>query len=65
MDNVLNLTPTPMQLMFAALLQIWLYVIFPVLILRKLNYMRDLLEGLYDENEPEPDSGNDESRPQN
>ncbi len=53
MENILNLSPG--QLMFAMLLQIWIFVGFPVLVLKKLNYMTDLLEGLYVENEQ--DSG--------
>ena len=49
MESVLNLSP--IQLMFALFLQIWIFVVFPVLVLKKLNYMTDLLEGLYIENE--------------
>lgn len=51
MENILNLSPA--QLMLGLVLQIWIFVLFPVLVLRKLNYMTRLLEGLYTDGEQE------------
>ena len=49
MENMLNLTPT--QLLIGAAFQIWMFVIFPIVIIRKLNYMTALLESQYAEDD--------------
>ncbi len=54
MESVLNLSPA--QMVFMMLLQMWIFVIFPVIIIKKLNYMTDLLEGLYVDNEQDAGS---------
>lgn len=52
MDSVLNLSPVEKMLVLG--LQLWITVIFPLLMLRKLNYVTSLLENLVDSN-PSPD----------
>lgn len=55
MENLLNLSAG--QLMVALLIQVWVVVIFPVIVIRKMNYLTALIEGLYEE---EPDGKTDE-----
>jgi len=55
MENLLNLSAG--QLMVALLIQVWVVVIFPVIVIRKINYLTALIEGLYEE---EPDGKTDE-----
>ena len=51
MENVLNQL-TPLQTLFVLGLHAWIFVIFPLLVLKKLNYMTDLLESQFeDENQ--------------
>ena len=47
MENILNLTPG--QLILAMALQAWTLVIFPVIVIRKLNYLTALVESFYEE----------------
>ena len=42
MENILNLTPGQSLIILA--LNAWIFVIFPVLVIRKLNYLTALLE---------------------
>ena len=53
MNSVIQLTPV--QTVFILVIQIWIFVIFPVLVLRKLNYMTSLLEARYYEDQDESD----------
>jgi len=46
MGNIFNLTP--LQSLFVLALNAWIFVIFPVIFIKKLNYMTDLMEGQYD-----------------
>lgn len=51
MENTLNLTVTPFQALLALAFQLWI-IIFPIVLLRKVNYLTDLLHehlGLNDE----------------
>lgn len=57
MENLLNLSPA--QIMLGFVLNIWIFVIFPIMVLKKLNYMSGLLEGLYSEEEEERTPGGD------
>ena len=43
MENTISLTLSPLQVLLSLVMQIWL-VIFPVLILRKLNELTRLLQ---------------------
>lgn len=51
MESMLQMTP--LQLAIALAIHIWMFVIFPVLVIRKLNYMTRILEAQYyrDENQ--------------
>ena len=58
MDQALSVSVSPLQLFLALAFQIWL-VVFPILIIRKLNYLtavvHDLLEerdGVVDDDAP-------------
>ena len=54
MENIFNLTPIQSFLVVA--LNAWIFVIFPVWVIRKLNYMTSLLEAQFqgdDQNQPE------------
>lgn len=51
MENVLNLTP--LQSFFVLALNAWIFVVFPVLVLKKLNYMTALLESQFDDEQPQ------------
>jgi len=42
MENILNLSPV--QAFFVVLLNAWIFVIFPLIVIRKLNYLTELLE---------------------
>ena len=51
MESLLQMTP--LQFAIALAINIWMFVIFPVLVIRKLNYMTQILEAQYyrDENQ--------------
>lgn len=57
MENVFNLTPLQSLLIIA--LNIWIFVIFPTIVIKKLNYMTDLLESHF-YNSDESDSASSE-----
>ncbi len=44
MEQALQISVTPIQALLAVAFQLWL-IVFPVLILRKLNYLTQLIEG--------------------
>jgi hypothetical protein len=55
MENVLSLTPG--QQFFIMAVYSWMFIGFPVLVLRKLNQITGLLEAqVYDEEEEEEDT---------
>ncbi|HOW36023.1 MAG TPA: hypothetical protein PL155_06395 [Candidatus Omnitrophota bacterium] len=45
MENAINVSLTPIQLYISLAIQIWLVVVFPVIVIRKLNHLSELLEG--------------------
>ena len=45
METVINFTPT--QTFFFLALNAWIFVIFPVIVIKKLNYLTDILESQY------------------
>ncbi len=51
MENVLNLTPVELFIILAS--HAWIFIIFPVLVLKKLNYMTALLEAQFEPNDSE------------
>jgi hypothetical protein len=42
MENSVNFTVTPFQALLAFVFQLWM-IIFPVMLIRKINYLTDLL----------------------
>ncbi len=42
MDNTINLSVTPIQALLAVAFQVWM-VVFPIILIRKINYLTDLL----------------------
>ena len=53
MENTINLSVTPFQALLALAFQVWM-IVFPILLIRKINYLTDLLHEHLDE--PKPDS---------
>ena len=43
MENALTVTVSPLQVILALAFQLWV-IIFPILIIRKLNYLIELME---------------------
>jgi|GEM_PF-1558410 len=54
MENILNLTPG--QLMLGLALQVWMLVIFPVIVIRKLNYLTSVMESFCEDEEEGADN---------
>lgn len=51
MENSINISVSPLQVLLTLAFQIWI-IVFPILIIRKLNYLTDLLHShLEPENE--------------
>ena len=51
MENSINLSVTPLQAILALAFQIWM-IVFPILLIRKINYLTDLLHEHLDEHTP-------------
>ena len=43
MENSINISVSPLQVLLTLAFQIWI-IVFPILIIRKLNYLTDLLQ---------------------
>jgi len=54
MENVLNFSPV--QTIFLLFIYAWTVVIFPVVVIRKLNYIAELLESQFQDEPPEQPS---------
>lgn len=52
MEEMLNHVSTP-QLIVMFLIQLWVVVIFPYIVLRKLNYLTELVESQFEQDPPE------------
>lgn len=52
MEEMLNHVSTP-QLIVMFLIQLWVVVIFPYIVLRKLNYLTELVESQFEQDTPE------------
>jgi len=46
MDNGIMVSLTPLQVLLTLAFQIWI-IVFPILILRKLNYLTELIHSQY------------------
>jgi len=55
MENSINLSVTPFQALLAIAFQVWM-IVFPILLIRKINYLTDLLQDHLDEHHPKPPS---------
>ena len=51
MENSINLSVTPFQALLALAFQVWM-IVFPILLIRKINYLTDLLHEHLDEHTP-------------
>ena len=51
MENTINLSVTPFQALLALAFQVWM-IVFPILLIRKINYLTDLLHEHLDEHKP-------------
>jgi hypothetical protein len=51
MENSINLSVTPFQAFLALAFQVWM-IVFPILLIRKINYLTDLLREHLDEHTP-------------
>ena len=49
MENILNLTP--LQSLFVLALNVWIFAIFPMLVIRKLNYLTAMMEAQFTDEE--------------
>lgn len=48
MENAINVSVSPLQILLALAFQVWI-IVFPIIIIRKLNYLTELLQGEEDE----------------
>ena len=53
MENSINLSVTPFQAILALAFQVWM-IVFPILLIRKINYLTDLLHEHLDEHTQVP-----------
>ena len=49
MENAFTFNLTPAQAILMLGLQVWIFVIFPVIVIRKLNYLTRLVESQFEE----------------
>ena len=47
MENSISVSLSPLQIILSLAFQIWI-VVFPIIIIRKLNYLTDLLQSQFD-----------------
>ena len=57
MENAINISVTPMQALLGLIFQIWI-IVFPIILIRKLNYLTALIASQknYEEQEDDPKS---------
>ena len=55
MENSLTVNLSPLQVILSLAFQLWM-IIFPIVIIRKLNYLTELLQGEGDRDAPENES---------
>ena len=51
MENMFNLTPV--QALVVLAMQAWMFIVFPVIVIKKINRLTDLVESQVYEEEPE------------
>lgn len=47
MENAINISVSPIQLLLSLAFQVWI-IVFPIIIIKKLNYLTQLLQQNYD-----------------
>ncbi|MFA5060473.1 MAG: hypothetical protein WC676_07600 [Candidatus Omnitrophota bacterium] len=57
MENAINVSVTPIQLLLSLLFQVWI-IVFPIIIIRKLNHLTALLQEQFSSDE---ESSSDQS----
>lgn len=55
MENAINVSITPLQAMLGLAFQIWI-IVFPIILIRKLNYLTALIASQRDDDEQADDS---------
>lgn len=55
MENAINITVTPLQALLGLLFQVWI-IVFPIILIRKLNYLTALVTSQNDYEEQSDDS---------
>jgi len=55
MENTINISVTPIQALFGLLFQIWI-IVFPIILIRKLNYLTALITSQSDFQEQSDES---------
>jgi hypothetical protein len=55
MENGVTISVSPLQALFALAFQIWI-IVFPIILIRKLNYLTDLVASLRSEEEEAEDN---------
>lgn len=57
MENAINISVTPLQAVLGLIFQIWI-IVFPIILIRKLNYLTALVtsQSDYEEQKDDPDS---------
>ncbi len=56
MENTISLSVTPFQALLALAFQVWM-IVFPIILIRKINYLTDLLHSHIDGKSDHSDSG--------
>jgi len=47
MENAISINVSPLQMLLSLVFQVWI-IVFPILIIKKLNYLTELLEERFD-----------------
>lgn len=53
MDGSISLNISPLQVILSLLFQLWI-VVFPIIIIRKLNYLTNLMQELFENDDELP-----------
>ena len=52
MEHMASISVTPLQVLFALVFQVW-FIVFPIIVIRKLNYITALLQEQYQSSDKE------------
>ncbi len=55
MENSISVNLSPLQMLLSLAFEAWI-IIFPIIIIKKLNYLTQLLQSQYEEDEADQDS---------